>query len=252
MKIVILGSGSKGNSTFIDTGSKKILIDVGFSFKKIKEKLELINVHPAEIDYLLITHDHVDHIYGLFTFLKNAKPLLIISEKIYHEYEDKIKYNKIHFIEDEMIFDDLFIKSIPISHDSLDAHGFLIESHNTSIVQITDTGYIHKNNLVYLNNKNYYLFESNHDTEMLINGRYPLHLQKRILSDKGHMSNELSSSYLAKLIGPDTKKIILLHLSEENNDPQIALDTINESFKQNNINFDNITCASQNDILEVI
>lgn len=251
MRLVILGSGSKGNSTFIDTGNKKILIDVGFSFKQMKERLEKINVYPKEIDYLLITHDHSDHINGLASFLKNTKPLLIISKKIYDAYADKLNYNNIHFIEDEMIFDDLFIKSIPTSHDSIDAHGYLIEFDNTSIVQITDTGYIHKNNLIYLKNKNYYLMESNHDTEMLINGKYPLYLQQRILSDKGHMSNELSSGYLSRLIGENTKAIVLMHLSEENNTPEIALDTIKNNFKDNNIIFDNIKCAPQHDVLEV-
>ena len=95
MKITVLGSGSKGNSTLIEINDKKILIDVGFSYKHIKEKLEQIKVDPKEIDYLLITHEHKDHIYGLNVFLKRVKPLLLIKEKLYLFKYTKVKSKKI-------------------------------------------------------------------------------------------------------------------------------------------------------------
>ncbi len=244
MKVVVLGSGSKGNSTFIDLGNEKILIDVGFSYKQIKEKLETINVDPHEITAVLITHDHSDHTYGLKVFLKKVKPILYITPEV-ESYILEEKYEKSIYLTDEMFYNDIFIKVIPLSHDALTANGYLIEKDNESVVYITDTGYINQRNIIYLKNKNYYIIESNHDTEKLINGPYPEYLQRRILSDKGHLSNELCAGYLRLLIGPNTKKVILAHLSHENNTPGIALETVNKVLKDNGVIFDNITCASQ-------
>lgn len=250
MKIVVLGSGSKGNSTFIDLGKQKILIDVGFSFKQIKEKLETINIDPHEITTVLITHDHNDHTYGLKVFLKKVKPTLYITPEV-EKYILEEKYEKSIYLTDEMYNENTFIKAIPLSHDSLTANGYLIEHNEESLVYITDTGYINQRNIIYLKNKNYYIIESNHDTEKLIKGPYPEYLQRRILSDKGHLSNELCAGYLRQLIGPDTKKIILAHLSQENNTPEIALETVNTILQENNIKFENILCAKQEAPTEV-
>lgn len=250
MKIVVLGSGSKGNSTFIDFGKKKILIDVGFSYKHIKEKLENINVDPHEITDILITHDHTDHTYGLRVFLNQVKPILHITREV-EEYILKEPYEKTEYLLDEFYIDDIFIKVIPTSHDALTANGYLIEYNNESLVYITDTGYINQRNFIYLQDKTYYIIESNHDTEMLINGPYPEYLQRRILSDKGHLSNELCGGYLSRLIGPNTKKVILAHLSESNNEPNLALETVENILEENNVSYKEITYASQGDITEV-
>ncbi len=250
MKIVVLGSGSKGNSTYIDLGTKKILIDIGFNYKNIKEKLNEINVDPKEIDALLITHDHLDHTAGLKVFLNKVKPLLYITKEV-EEYLLDEPYQKSVYLTDEMFLDDVLIKVIPTSHDAITSNGYLIETKNDSLVYITDTGYINQRYFTYLKDKTYYIIESNHDTEKLIKGPYPEYLQRRILSDKGHMSNELCAGYLSRLIGPNTKKIILAHLSEENNTESLALSTINEILKENLIEFNNITCASQRELTEV-
>lgn len=251
MIIKILGSGSKGNSTFIDLGNKKILIDVGFSYKHIKEQLEKINVDPKEIDAVLITHDHGDHTYGLKVFINKVKPILYITPEIEEAILEK-PYEKSIYLGDELYLDDALIKVIPTSHDAITSNGFLIEKNGESLVYVTDTGYINQRYFNFLINKNYYILESNHDTEKLIKGRYPEYLQRRILSDKGHLSNELCAGYLSRLIGPKTKKVILAHLSEENNTVSLALNTSLNILKENNIDFNNITCASQTEITEVV
>lgn len=250
MKIIVLGSGSKGNSTFIDLGNKKILIDVGFSYKQIKEKLAKINVDPHQIDAVFITHDHSDHTYGLKVFLKNVKPLLFITPEV-EKAVLETHYERSEYLTDEIFFDNAFIRSFPLSHDSLTIHGFLIEKDGESTVYITDTGYVNHRYFTLLNNKTYYIFESNHDTEMLIKGPYPEYLQKRILSDKGHLSNELSGGYLSRMIGEKTKNVVLAHLSEKNNDPNLALETVNHILKENEVNYIVKTCASQEEITEV-
>ena len=251
MKIVVLGSGSKGNSTFIDFGNTKILIDVGFSYKQIKERLEKIKVDPKEIDAIFITHDHNDHTYGLKVFLNKVKPKLYITKEV-EKYLLGETYEKSSYLTDEMFLEDIFIKVIPTSHDSLTSNGFLFEYKDESIVYITDTGYLNHRNFIYLQNKTYYILESNHDTEKLINGPYPEYLQRRILSDKGHLSNELCAGYLRNLIGPNTKKVILAHLSESNNDPLLALETNKNILKENEIEFENIICAAQHEVTEVL
>ena len=251
MKITVLGSGSKGNSTLIEINDKKILIDVGFSYKHIKEKLEQIKVDPKEIDYLLITHEHKDHIYGLNVFLKRVKPLLLIKEKLYNTLFDQNEYSKVQLLNETQEIDGIKINVISLSHDAVDPVGFLIEYNDESMVYIADTGYINHKILPKITNKTYYLLESNHDTEMLINGPYPPHLQRRILSDKGHLSNEFCGSYLSKVIGKSTKKVILIHLSETNNDPCIALDTTKKILKENNVFFDNIECANQQEMVVI-
>ena len=211
MRVSILGSGSKGNSTLIEINNKKILIDVGFSYKYIKEKLEEIKIDPKEIDYLLLTHEHTDHIYGLNVFLKRVKPLLLVKEKLYNLLFDKNEYEKIQLLENINEIDGIKITVLQLSHDAVDPIGFLIENSEESLVYIADTGYINHKILSQIINKTYYLMESNHDTELLINGPYPPHLQRRILSDKGHLSNEFCGTYLSKVIGRNTKKVILIH-----------------------------------------
>ena len=251
MKIFVLGSSSKGNSTFIDFGNKKILIDVGFSFKQINEKLKSIGTDPKEIDAVLITHDHRDHTYGLKMFINKVKPLLYITEEVEKSVLEE-KYEKSIYLTDEMFLDDIFIKIIPTSHDSITANGFLLEYDGTSIVYITDTGYINIRHLTYLKDKTYYIIESNHDTEKLIKGPYPEYLQRRILSDKGHLSNELCAGYISKMIGPNTKKVILAHLSEENNTPTLALNATIKVLEENEIQFKDVKCANREEITEVL
>ncbi len=249
MKITVLGSGSKGNSTLIEIENTKILIDIGFSYRALKEKLSTINVNPKDINYIFITHDHRDHIYGLSVFLKMYNPVLYMSKKIADIYFDD-DYKNIRYLCDVMEIEGIKISSIPTSHDATDSSGFVFEYKKESLVYITDTGYIPERLLTKIKNKTYYIIESNHDVDMLLNGSYPPYLQKRIYGDSGHLSNELCGMYLSKIIGTKTKKIVLAHLSEENNSRAIALDTVNDKISELPKTYE-ICCASQSEVLEV-
>lgn len=252
MKIYILGSGSKGNSTLVQVGNKNILIDVGFSFKSLTEKLKQINVFPKDIDYVFITHDHSDHISGLKVLLNKTNAKVYIDERIISSYDYILGRENVVKLSDENVIEgNILVKSVPTSHDATSSCGYLIECDNESMVLVTDTGYIHEKHLSYLKNKNYYLIESNHNVEMLRNGRYPIKTQQRILSPEGHLSNEYSAMYMTKLLGEDTRKIVLCHLSEENNTEELALKAYSEIFKDNEIDFDKIECAKQWEVVEV-
>ena len=144
MKISILSSGSKGNCTYIQTKKHKILIDIGTSSLYVEKSLKSIGVNPEDIDMILITHAHIDHVGGLKVFSKKYNPLVYISDKILKE--SNLKIENISSEEDVIIKSDINIRSIKLSHDVDDIRGFVIEEDNSSMVYITDTGYINENN----------------------------------------------------------------------------------------------------------
>ncbi len=245
MKIIVLASGSKGNSTYIEHDNVKILIDLGVSSNYVEEKLKNINVDPKDINIILITHTHSDHILGLKNFVKKYETSILISPKMEENIRKTIKNPNIIYFRKEMDLDGLSIKIIKNSHDS-ESYGFII---NEKLVYITDTGYINTKHFNLISNKEVYIMESNHDVEMLMNGKYPHYLKQRILSDKGHLSNEASSYYLSKVIGDKTKYIVLSHLSEENNTEEKALEELNNKVTNESIKK---LVAKQNESLEVI
>ncbi len=250
MIVSVLSSGSKGNCTYVETKNHKILIDIGTSCSYVENSLKLIGISPSDIDIVLITHAHVDHVGGLKTFYKKYKPLVYISDKIL--VESKLNLENVKKDEVVQIESDIKINSIKLSHDVTDIKGYKIEEENSSMVYITDTGYINEKIFDSISNKNLYVFESNHDIEKLMNNpNYPYHTKIRILGDKGHLSNKDSAYYLTKLIGNNTKYVILAHLSQQNNTEELALDTLKKALKTKNIQFKNITVAKQNEMTEL-
>jgi len=228
MKVCVIASGSKGNCCYIETKKTKILIDIGLNCATIERKLLEKNINPDDIDAILITHTHKDHIEGLRVFNKKHKAKAYLTEIMYKELKQELK--NYEFINDELEIEDIKIKAIKTSHDAEDSNGYIIENDNKEVVYITDTGYINIKNHKQLKNKTMYILESNHDVEMLMNNpKYPYHIKQRILGDKGHLSNKDASYYLKKFIGENTKHIILAHLSEHNNTDELALTTLKET-----------------------
>lgn len=250
MKICVLASGSKGNSSYIETNQTKSLVDIGMSAGYIAKSLKNIGVNPSDIQRIFITHTHTDHIAGLKVFLKKYHPTVYLTEKMEKELgfdiDDKV------YIDEGVSIADLDVGVVKTSHDAADSNGYVFSSLNKSIVYITDTGYIHVKNFDKLKNKSVYVFESNHDIRMLKEGKYPYYLQQRILSDKGHLSNKDSAYYLSEFIGDNTEKIILIHLSEENNKPEVALKTLLDTLEKKNIRIPDIEIAMQKESTELI
>lgn len=252
MRVVVLASGSDGNSTYIETDEVKFLIDLGKNAKYIKEKLETINVLPQDIDYILISHTHKDHTSALKTFVNRYKTKVLLSQQMFYDLEDIKDYDNIVIYEDDIYLKDIKIKSIKSSHDAPDARNFLIQYKEHSVVYVTDTGYINRKYFNILKDKEVYLFESNHDIEMLMNGPYPKWLKTRVVGSLGHLSNKDSAFYLTKLIGPNTQKIVLMHLSHVNNTEEKAMEMISDTFLEYDIEFKDIKCAKRSEITEVL
>ncbi len=245
MLVSVLASGSKGNSTLIKTTNANFLIDAGTNAKYLNEKLLESNLSLKDINYILISHTHSDHVSALKVITNKYHPTIILTEPMYKDLEFLHNYDNVMYLKDNMILDNILIENIKTSHDASDSRGYILTDKDSSLVQVTDTGYLNQKYFPKLANKTMYIFESNHNLDMLINGRYPKWLKVRVASDEGHLSNESSSFYLSKLIGPNTKKVILAHLSEENNTKEIALSTLKEELKNNNIDFTNYEAADQ-------
>ena len=227
MKICVLSSGSKGNCTYVETKKHKILIDIGTSSLYVENSLIKLGINPSDIDIVLITHSHIDHVKGLKVFCKKHNPKVYISKETLDEANlSNIIYDSLENLD---LVSDIKIIDFKLSHDVKDIKGYCIEEENSSVVYITDTGYIKEKTFDLISNKNIYVFESNHDIEMLMNNpNYPHATKIRILSDKGHLSNKDSSYYLSKIIGNNTKYIVPAHLSEQNNTEEKVIESIDK------------------------
>lgn len=250
MKVKVLASGSKGNSTLIRTNKLNILIDCGVTYQYLALELDKINLTPKDLDYILITHTHSDHIKGLASLVKKTDIKVYILEEMLDEINNKVPYDKIRYYENPLYLEDLKIELIRISHD-VEGVGFIIECNNNSLVYITDTGYINRKYLPKMKNKNLYIIESNHDEEMLMEGPYPYILKQRVISDHGHLSNITTAGYLKEIIGDKTKTIVLAHISENNNTPELAYKTTKDMLKENNFNKE-VIVAKQYESLDEI
>ena len=230
----------------------RIEIPYDKDMKYIKEKLSELSVAIEDIDYVFITHVLDDHIKALKTFIKKYNPTICVSPKMFSELEDLKYYEKIMLYDDFVVLDDAIVEVLKTSHDTSDSRSFIIRSDGKSMVYMTDTGFVNTKYFKKIENLNVYLFESNHDIEMLLHGPYPKWLKDRVMGPYGHLSNKDSSIYLAKIIGPNTKKILLTHLSHKNNTEEKALETIKEIFEEYEIDFTDIKCAKQREKSELI
>ena len=221
MKVVVLASSSKGNSTFIEMNNSKFLIDAGLGFNDIKDKLFEIGVTADELDFIIVTHAHSDHVRSIHSFNRVYNTKIYIGENTYNEYNKKELLKNYEFLDNITEINGIKFDKIPISHDK-SGFGFVFEYDNKSICYMADTGMIHTKFHKKMQNKTIYIFESNHDVMMEMNGTKDEMTKIRNIGDMGHLSNEDCAMYLNRLIGDDTTDIILIHISEHDNLPEKA------------------------------
>lgn len=235
MKIKTLSSGSKGNCSIVLCDNTNIIIDMGISYLTLKRSLEENSLSFADFQGILVTHCHKDHTSGLSTLINKTKLNVYIPKEMYDSLKEYVPKDRCIFISDLFNINDVSIELIHTSHDAPASVGYIIEYNNRNLVYVTDTGYINRKYLNKMVNKNLYLIESNHDEVMLMDGPYPRFLKERVISDKGHLSNNTTSKYLKKIVGDRTKTIILAHLSEKNNTEEKALEAISKEDLPKNI-----------------
>lgn len=231
MRFCSLSSGSSGNCQYIEAGDSKIIVDSGFSGKRTKELLNSIDVDPEDLDAILVTHEHTDHIKGVGVLSRRYNLPIYANANTWDGMDGKIGKidtgnQKIFSTEKFFDLKDLTIYPIPTFHDAADPVGYLLFYKGVKISLITDTGIISDNILSKIKGSDLYFLESNHDEFMLKEGLYPWHLKKRIMSSKGHLSNEDAGETLSNILRGEGEKVVLAHLSKDNNVPELAMDTV--------------------------
>ncbi len=228
-KICPLFSGSSGNSYYISAGNTGILLDIGRSAKQIKEMLESCEIDPSSLQGIFITHEHVDHVKGLRVFASKFQIPVYASAGTLQALDQMGELAKVTYHEIDcsgMTCGDLQIQPFLTSHDCAESFGYQIRTPDEHTITLaTDLGILTDTVKNALYRSDFVILESNHDVGMLQNGPYPYPLKRRILSDKGHLSNEACADILPELVANGTTRIMLSHLSHENNTPELALQT---------------------------
>lgn len=236
MKISVLGSGSAGNSTYIEVDGLKILVDAGFSCKKIEEKLEQIGEKLSNISAMLITHEHTDHINGAGIVARKYDIPLYISRESYEVGATKLgelDRTLLKFIDTKefILGDAIKISPFDVMHDAERTLGFRIESQLGKKIAIsTDIGYIDNIVREYFKDVDAMIIESNYDYNMLMNCSYPWNLKARVKSRNGHLSNNDCARFIKEMHNDKMKKIFLAHISKDSNDPMLIKQTMDDEF----------------------
>lgn len=263
MRMCSIASGSSGNCIYVGTDATHLLVDTGISGKRIEEGLHALELSIRDIDGILITHEHADHISGLGVLLrkrgipvyatrgtiekiKETKSLGTIPEGLFQEIRE----------EEHFGIKDIIVAPMQVSHDAAQPVAYRFRHDKKRVGIITDLGIYNDYTVECLKGMNAVLLEANHDVRMLETGPYPYPLKRRILGERGHLSNELSGKFLSRILHGDMKAVVLGHLSKENNLAELAYETVrieitlaDNEFKGNDFP---ITVAKRDCISEVI
>lgn len=231
LRCSILASSSSGNAAFVASARTRLLIDAGLSAKETIHRLEAIGQRPEDIDAILITHEHSDHVAGLGPMVRRLQFLKKTPVPIYLtrlaapliEWSEKFQPTIVEFqAGTRFAVGDIDVTSFTIPHDAVDPVGFTFAHEGSKVGLVTDLGYVPDSIKYYLADCDMLLLESNHDLDMLKVGPYPWSVKQRVMSRKGHLSNEHASQFILDDLGSRVKHLVLGHLSEHNNHPAIC------------------------------
>lgn len=251
-KISVLASGSKGNASIITAGGKNFLIDAGISCRQLTQRMKDIGMQPEDLEGVLLTHEHRDHIGGLPVFCRKYHLPVFANEATWRglPLKNEMEHSSCRLLPKSLETDGLKITSFAVPHDAAGAVGYVFSYAGSRCVYLTDVGFITeeiKNNVA---GADTLVLEANHDEEMLKKGSYPYALKQRILGTRGHLSNKAAGwllSQMQRLPG----EVVLAHLSQENNTPQLALDTVRGMLQMRDDGGDTqIYVASQDEIVK--
>jgi phosphoribosyl 1,2-cyclic phosphodiesterase len=235
-----LSSGSSGNCYYLGNEFHGILIDAGISATSIRKFLKDIDISMQTIMGVLITHNHIDHIRGLEVLTRKNSIPVFTTHKIWESIltpQKKLSRDCIREIGLQQKFHlaGFDIEAFPVCHDAPETIGFHICAGDKKITIVTDLGHICQTSAAYIKKANLLVIESNYDEQMLMNGGYPPYLKARIKSDHGHLGNHQTSVFLADIFNENLSHICLAHLSKNNNTPEKALQTLQQTLSERGI-----------------
>ena len=222
----VLGSGSRGNSVYIEAGRTAILIDNGFSGKELIARLQAIGKDVEGLDAIFVTHEHNDHIGGVGVLSRRCRIPVYANEGTFRGGDGRLKglFQRSEFeTGDTIAFQDLEVRSFRVSHDTSDPVGYVLDTGRVRLGYCTDTGKVSHLMRQRLQNCHGLILEFNHDLQMLAQGPYPLALQQRVKSNQGHLANPDAAALLRDLLHNGLSQVVLAHLSEVNNRPELAM-----------------------------
>lgn len=243
LRFSVLASGSTGNAFYIEHNDTKLLIDAGLSGKKLEQLFKQIEIDPAQLTGILVTHEHSDHIKGLGVIARKYHLPIYANEKTWRAMESMIGEiktdQKFHFEANRVkCFGTIEVESFSVSHDAADPMFFNFRAENKKVSLVTDLGYVSEKIKAVIQDSDAYIFEANHDIGMLQMSSYPWSVKRRILSDYGHVSNEDCGLALSEVITDRTKRVYLAHLSRENNMKELARMSVDQVLRERGIEMD--------------
>ncbi|MGH9325953.1 MAG: MBL fold metallo-hydrolase [Terriglobia bacterium] len=224
MRVCVLGSGSKGNATWVATEKTRLLVDAGFSRREVFARLASIGESPETCTAILISHEHTDHIAGLQKVAAEIGCSVYINGATRNAipWGAKLARCDIFTTGQKFCVGEIEVSPFSIPHDTADPVAFTLEVEGIKISVVTDLGYITSLVKERVRGSNGLIFESNHDLEMLKIGPYPWHIKQRVMSRQGHLSNLTTADFLSEEYDGTAQVLVLAHLSETNNHPEIA------------------------------
>lgn len=231
MKVQSISSGSSGNCVYVESDQVCFLVDAGKSGRQIQEILQAAGIDPGRLDGIFVTHEHADHIQGVGVLSRRFRIPVFANENTWGAMAKRLgriaPNHRMVFRNDQAFeWKGLEVRAIPIHHDAVDPVGYTFTSREEKATILTDTGFLDDRIMDRIADSNIFYLEANHDVAMLLNGPYPEPLKERVLSNRGHLSNRQAGLALASLLRGEDEAVLLAHLSEENNTPEISLATV--------------------------
>lgn len=228
LRIQTLASGSGGNAVYVASDTTQILIDVGLSLPRLSKRLDAAGIDAGSIDAVLVTHEHTDHVIGLDSFMKKYQADLHVHTNTVDIFAH-IPSDRIYTFEGEFKIGDITVRHFPVPHDSKFCYGYTFTQGTHKIAMATDFGRINESIIDAMSGAQIVMIECNHCLRRLTsNTKYPLVLKRRIMGSFGHLSNPTCALAVYRLAQTGVSQVILAHLSEENNSPALAYNSVKD------------------------